>query len=101
MMSGIEADAIEDRWRICVQEVDTIVPYLLSNAFIQRAFSIKDKQLGDQIVTDIKGVFIENLKSLNWMSQAVKEAATRKGRLTLGLCFYPRAALIETDQSLT
>jgi hypothetical protein len=36
--------------------------WILSRFFVEKAFSAKAKGLGDQIVSDIKGTFIEKLK---------------------------------------
>jgi endothelin-converting enzyme len=79
IMVGREPDVLADRWRICVSEVDHSLGHLLSNSFIGRAFTKKDKQLGDQIITDIKNMFADNLKTLDWMSAASKEIAAKKG----------------------
>ena len=48
--------------------------------FIERTFTKKDKQLGDQIITDIRSEFAENFKNLDWMSDQAKEIATKKGK---------------------
>jgi endothelin-converting enzyme len=80
LLSGREPDALPDRWRTCVSEVDGALGHLLSGAFIERAFTKKDKQLGDQIISDIKNVFGESLKKLDWMTESSKQVATKKGK---------------------
>jgi endothelin-converting enzyme len=83
VLSGKEPDVVPDRWRTCIGEVDANLGHLLSATFIQRAFTKKDKELGDQIIHDIKDVFRENLKSLDWMSDQSKEVAAKKGNYNL------------------
>ena len=63
-----------------MSEVDRALGHLLSGVFIQRAFTKKDKELGDQIISDIKRVFRENLKTLDWMTEKTKEVAAKKGK---------------------
>jgi endothelin-converting enzyme len=82
VMVGREPDVLADRWRICLSEVDQSLGHLLGSSFIQRAFSKKDKELGDQIITDIKNMFAENLKTLDWMTPATKEVAMKKGEVS-------------------
>jgi endothelin-converting enzyme len=79
IMVGRDPDVLADRWRVCLSEVDGKLGHLLGSSFIHRAFSKKDKQLGDQIITDIKNMFADNLKTLDWMTAATKEIAAKKG----------------------
>ena len=78
LLVGKEPDIMPARWRTCVSTVDTMLGHLLGAAFIQRAFSQKDKELGDQMISDIKAVFKENLKALSWMSESAKRVAAEK-----------------------
>lgn len=63
-----DADSAEERWRTCVKYVDNAydpdggLGWILSRFFVERAFSAKAKEFGDQIVSDIKDMFIEKLK---------------------------------------
>jgi endothelin-converting enzyme len=77
---GRDPDALADRWRLCIAEVDAALGHILGGVFISRMFTKKDKQLGDQVIQDVKNVFAENLKTLDWMSASAKEVAARKGK---------------------
>ena len=79
LLSGRDPNVVSERWRTCVSEVDRGLGHILSGVFIERMFTKKDKELGDQIITDVKVVFSENLKNLDWMSNSTKAAAARKG----------------------
>jgi predicted metalloendopeptidase len=72
-----------NRWRICLDVIDKKLGHLLGAAFIQRFFSPKDRQFADQIMSDMKRVFIERFPGLNWMSPEAKAASTRKGTSVL------------------
>jgi endothelin-converting enzyme len=88
-LSGRDANTVSDRWRICLSELDSGLSNLYSAAFIERAFTSKDKDLGDRIIHDIKTVFSERLKGFDWMSDKSKNIAAKKGlyliRCSLGL----------------
>jgi endothelin-converting enzyme len=68
-----------------MSEVDSALGHILGGVFISRMFSKKDKQLGDQVIQDVKDVFAENLKTLDWMSALSKEVAARKGESALAI----------------
>ena len=80
VMVGKDPDSTAERWRICVQDIDDHLSHLIGAAFIQRAFTAKDKALGDQLINDVKGVFAENLKGITWMSDDAKKVAANKGQ---------------------
>jgi endothelin-converting enzyme len=79
--AGKPDEAMPERWRICFEEVDKELGYLLGSAFIQRAFPIQFKELGDSIIKDIKSVFSERLRKFDWMAESTKDAAARKGKV--------------------
>jgi endothelin-converting enzyme len=81
VLVGKDPDSIGERWRACVKDMDYHLGHLLGAAYIERAFTPRDKALGEQIINDIKGVFSENLKDLSWMSEEVKKVAASKGVL--------------------
>jgi endothelin-converting enzyme len=84
VMSGKDPNNIPERWRTCINEIDGNLGYILSGAFVERAFSAADKTLGDRIIADIKQVFAKRLQGFEWMTPQVKEAAAKKGALLHG-----------------
>jgi len=52
--------------------------WILSRFFVEKAFSSRAKKLGDQIVTDIKNVFTEKLKTIDWMDEETTNLAINK-----------------------
>jgi len=45
---------------------------------VEKAFSSKAKEFGDQIVTDIKDMFTEKLKTVDWMDKGTTKLAIEK-----------------------
>jgi endothelin-converting enzyme len=63
---------------VCVSHVDDGLGWILSRFFVEKAFSAKAKEFGDQIVSDIKDTFIEKLKVTEWMDKDVIKLAIDK-----------------------
>jgi endothelin-converting enzyme len=90
-LSGLPDDAKPDRWKTCAEEMDSKLGWILSGFYVERAFSPQAKEYGDRIIQDVKAVFTERLKDIDWMSESVKARAANKGkelfRSLLFLCF--------------
>lgn len=56
---------------------------------MEKAFSAKAKEFGDQIVSDIKDQFIEKLKVTEWMEDSVKDLAIQKVHNIVQKIGYP------------
>jgi endothelin-converting enzyme len=78
-LGGKDPNNITPRWRVCINDIDTNLGYILGAAFVQRSFSTADKSLGDRIISDIKDVFKAKFKDFEWMSEEVKQKAANKG----------------------
>jgi len=69
--------------------VDNTLGWILSRFYIEKAFSAQAKALGDQIIADIKNVYIDRLQSLDWMDDSVKKLAVEKVKKILPKVGYP------------
>ncbi|KAJ4387400.1 hypothetical protein N0V93_007991 [Gnomoniopsis smithogilvyi] len=88
-LQGKDADAKSERWRTCINVVDSDLPWILSRFFIERAFSKESKDLGDQIIHDIKYTFSDKLKHSEWMTKTVRQLAIDKVNLIRQKIGYP------------
>lgn len=91
-LAGKAPDAVAERWRSCVAEIDSALGWFLSGAFVQRAFSAQAKSLGDRIVSDIKNEFTARLKNVNWMGEETKKIAAKKVANIVQKIGYPTAS---------
>ena len=78
VLRGKDPDATPERWRICIGAADRDLGWILSKFFVDSAFSPAAKEFGDQIVTDIKGSFVEFLTKATWMTEKVRERSIKK-----------------------
>jgi len=90
--AGRDAFSESERWRTCLSEVDSGLGWLLSAAFVERAFSQDAKALGDRIVSDIKAEFSARLKKLAWMTPATQALAAKKVTNIIQKIGYPTAS---------
>jgi endothelin-converting enzyme len=88
-LQGKDPDSTQERWRTCVNHVDDGLGWILSRFFVEKAFSAKAKKFGDQIVTDIKEMFIEKLKATTWMDKNVVKLAIEKVNKIVQKIGYP------------
>lgn len=61
----------------------------MSRFFVERAFSKEAKDLGDQIILDIKDAFTIKLNESEWMTESVRELAIEKVHLIRQKIGYP------------
>jgi endothelin-converting enzyme len=78
-MAGLAENTIPERWKSCSDEIDSRLGWILSGFYVERAFSPEAKKYGERIIGNIKTEFSERLKDLDWMSDAVKTRAAKKG----------------------
>jgi endothelin-converting enzyme len=63
----------------CRLEVYINLPYLYDGMFIQRAFTMKDKVLGERIVRELRDAITADVKTRRWMTEKSKASVAMKG----------------------
>lgn len=88
-LQGKDPDSEPERWRTCVSHVDDGLGWILSRFFVEKAFSADAKDFGNQIVSDIKEMFIEKLKATTWMDSTVIDLGIEKVHKIVQKIGYP------------
>lgn len=91
-LQGKGADVKEERWRTCVGVVGSDLAWILSRFFVEHAFSKEAKELGDQIIYDIKDAFSIKLNNSEWMTEEVRQLAIEKVHIIRQKIGYPTAS---------
>jgi endothelin-converting enzyme len=78
MLSGADPDAKPERWRTCLSYVGSHVGWIISRFYVDKAFSEKSKNEGNQIVLDIKNQYVKLLTDSDWMDKSVVKEAIDK-----------------------
>jgi endothelin-converting enzyme len=89
---GRDPDAVPERYRTCIAHVKGSLGWYLSRFFVEAAFSAKAKDMGNQIIKDIKDQFISRIKTLDWMEDDVKKLAIQKVNNIEQKVGYPSAS---------
>ncbi|KAE8421745.1 hypothetical protein BDV36DRAFT_280350 [Aspergillus pseudocaelatus] len=77
-LAGKDPQATEERWRKCIKSLDDNLGWTLSRFYVLDSFSEASKELGDQIVSDIKERFVYTLRQTSWMPSEVRDLAIKK-----------------------
>uniref|UniRef100_A0A669AV32 Neprilysin n=1 Tax=Oreochromis niloticus TaxID=8128 RepID=A0A669AV32_ORENI len=75
-LSGTTSEAAV--WRQCALYVNNNLENAVGRLYVQEAFSEKSKELMEEMIKDIREVFISNLDDLTWMDAETKKAAEEK-----------------------
>ena len=78
-LNGRPDDAVPERWRTCLGEVDSNMEWIESSFYVQAEFGAEDKKFGEKIIDDIRAIYTERLDTYEWMADAVKTKAKQKG----------------------
>ncbi|KAH3068212.1 hypothetical protein KXW16_002298 [Aspergillus fumigatus] len=77
-LAGKDPKATTERWRTCIRSLDRGLSWSLSRFYVLDAFSEASKELGDQIILDIKQRFVNILHQTSWMSPDVRKLSIEK-----------------------
>ncbi|QDS78081.1 hypothetical protein FKW77_003728 [Venturia effusa] len=92
-LAGRDPFIRSERWKVCLNEVQEELGWILSAAFLEKADFTQDaKALGDRIISDIKAEFAARLKTLDWMSPKTQDVAVQKVKNMVQKIGYPTAS---------
>ncbi|KAF4164548.1 hypothetical protein CNMCM6936_008967 [Aspergillus lentulus] len=77
-LAGKDPKSTTERWRTCIRSLDRGLSWSLSRFYVLDAFSKASKELGDQIILDIKQRFVNILHQTSWMSPEVRKLSIEK-----------------------
>jgi len=72
------AKEIEPRWKRCVRSVDASLGELLAQPYVKQEFPGESKPVAENLVKGIASAMRTDVKGLDWMDDATKNAAYQK-----------------------
>ncbi|POI31592.1 hypothetical protein CIB84_004657, partial [Bambusicola thoracicus] len=84
-------------WRRCANYVNGNMENAVGRLYVQEAFAGDSKHVVEEMIADIRGVFIETLDDLTWMDAETKKKAEQKATAIRERIGYPDE--IMTDDS--
>jgi putative endopeptidase len=70
--------AMEKRWKRVVETIDGNIGMALGQMYVKKAFPPEAKRQVNEMVQHLKEAFREQIKDLDWMSEATKQKALEK-----------------------
>eukprot|EP00049_Salpingoeca_infusionum_P025178 m.18218 g.18218 ORF g.18218 m.18218 type:complete len:763 (+) comp7725_c0_seq1:35-2323(+) len=83
----------------CIESTDNALGFELGRLFVDQAFSPEAKQLADDMIVELRSAFNKRFKSVSWMDDATRSAATEKQEAINPKIGYP--PFIMSDAELT
>ncbi|XP_066541497.1 neprilysin-like [Hoplias malabaricus] len=77
-ISGTTSEAAV--WRQCAIYVNNNLENAVGRLYVEEAFAGDSKEMMDEMITNIREVFVSNLHDLTWMDGETKKAAEEKAR---------------------
>ena len=68
----------EKRWKRCVRLIDRQIGEALGKIYVEQEFGADSKRRMEEMVSDLREVFTDRLKKLDWMSDETKQKALEK-----------------------
>jgi endothelin-converting enzyme len=78
--TGQSPNVTTARWRACINEIDQRLPHAISALFVQKFFSPAYRELGFDMIAELKQLFIDRLDGFDWMTNETRQATARKGK---------------------
>ncbi|XP_031570959.1 endothelin-converting enzyme homolog isoform X2 [Actinia tenebrosa] len=79
----------DPRWQTCMSEVQKAFGMAVGLLFVDKKFSGTSKKSAEEMIHAIRGVFIDNLKDIEWMDEETKKAAKDKAEAIRENIGYP------------
>ena len=68
----------EPRWKRSIQLIDFSIGEALGKLYVEQNFSSEAKRKADELVRDIKEIFLGRLRAVKWMSSSTRKKALKK-----------------------
>ncbi|XP_067898834.1 neprilysin-like [Heterodontus francisci] len=76
-------------WRKCANYVNSNMDKAVGRLYVDDAFAGESKQMVEELIEQIREVFVQNLHELSWMDQETKRKAEDKARAIRQRIGYP------------
>ncbi|XP_026521160.1 neprilysin isoform X2 [Notechis scutatus] len=85
-------------WRRCANYVNSIMGNAVGRLYVQEAFAGESKHVVQEMITQIREVFINTLEELSWMDAETKQKAEEKAVAIKERIGYPDDILTNTEK---
>lgn len=82
-------DIHEERWRLCVSDVDNVLGFALGAMFVNKTFDGHSKPEAEAMIKEVTSAFISGLHAADWMDNKTKLLAEKKAEKITNMIGYP------------
>jgi putative endopeptidase len=79
----------EPRWKRSIRLIDFSIGEALGKLYVEHNFSKDAKKKAEELVKDVKSIFLERLKAVKWMSSSTRKKAFKKFSMLSVKIGYP------------
>ena len=90
------ANIHEERWRICVSDVDNVLGFAIAAKFVNETFDNKTKSEAEAMIKLITKAFRQGLVEADWMDEETRHLAEKKADKITNMIGYPDYILNNT-----
>eukprot|EP00092_Neocalanus_flemingeri_P065816 GFUD01080095.1.p1 GENE.GFUD01080095.1~~GFUD01080095.1.p1 ORF type:complete len:831 (-),score=230.51 GFUD01080095.1:109-2601(-) len=83
------ADVHEERWRICITDVDNVLGFAVGAQFVNQTFDKKTKPEAEEMIKLITKAFRQGLVEAEWMDEKTRYQAEKKADKIANMIGYP------------
>lgn len=83
------ADVHEERWRVCVTDVDEVIGFALGAMFVNETFKESTKPAAEMMIRKVTKAFKQGLVEARWMDNDTRTQAEIKAEKITNMIGYP------------
>ncbi|KAF9078881.1 hypothetical protein BGX23_006000, partial [Mortierella sp. AD031] len=87
-LSGVSADVKADRWKTCVDAVNTNLGNIAGHYFVQQRFGSNSRTSAMSIIEALRSTYTKTLPSLQWLDKTTRDGALEKLKAMVQLVGY-------------
>ncbi len=80
----------EPRWKRAIKLIDFSMGETLGKLYVEENFTAESRKKAEELVKDVKSIFLQRLKSVSWMSDQTKKKALKKFSMLNVKIGYPK-----------
>ncbi|EPQ28571.1 uncharacterized protein PFL1_03875 [Pseudozyma flocculosa PF-1] len=90
-LRGVDADAKEDRDKVCLQDLDEALGFMSGRFFVQKAFGGDSRDRVEAIIRSVIAAFKSRLPDLDWLDDKTRAKAEEKADAIRVMVGYPKS----------
>ncbi|EEB11803.1 endothelin-converting enzyme, putative [Pediculus humanus corporis] len=87
------SDGGEEPWLSCITDTNNVIGFAIGAMFVRQVFQGNSKTVAENMISEIRNAFLDNLKNLTWMDKETRMAAINKANAITDMIGFPEFIL--------